>query len=453
MNRYVILACALAASFSLFAAPWPDGLVAVGMVAVLAAPTVLLMRKYTDEKSFITTVFLLALAVRLGFGAFIAAYDLRGFFGGDFAAYDMYGAQLVDEWLGRNMSRQVMVEAEAGLFSGAGWGMHYLTAIIYLFVGRNVFAAQSFCGFIGAATVPMVFFCARKIFSNLSVAKASAVAIALFPSFIIWSSQLLKDGLIIFLLVVAMTMVLQLQQRFSYVALAALIGSMFGILSIRFYIFYMVAVAVVGSFIVGLSTTKRSILRSTIVLAMVGFGLSYLGVGRQANVEISTFANLQRIQTSRSDLSQTESGFGQEIDVSTTEGALSAIPLGFAYLMFAPFPWQVANVRQAITIPEVLFWWAMMPFLVVGLIYTIRHRLRNAFPILIFSLLLTISYSVFQGNVGTAYRQRTQIQVFLFILIGVGYTVFLEYRENQRLIQSEARRRLESNLAGGHFRA
>src|SRR5205814_7980465 len=112
-------------------------------------------------------------------------------------------------------------------------------------------------------------------------------------------------------------------------------------------------------------------------------------------------------------------------------------------------PWQATNLRQAITIPEVLLWWAMMPFLILGLAYSVRHKLRNAFPILLFSLLLTLSYSVFQGNVGTAYRQRTQIQVFMFIFIGVGWTVYQEHRENQRILRSVAQRRVESNLQAG----
>ena len=90
-------------------------------------------------------------------------------------------------------------------------------------------------------------------------------------------------------------------------------------------------------------------------------------------------------------------------------GAASAAPVGFASLMFAPFPWQATNLRQAITIPEVLIWWAMIPFLVMGLIYAVKHRLRNAFPVLIFSLLLTLAYSIFQGNVGTAYRRGSSL--------------------------------------------
>src|SRR5687768_3879516 len=128
------------------------------------------------------------------------------------------------------------------------------------------------------------------------------------------------------------------------------------------------------------------------------------------------------------------------------EGAISAVPIGFLYLMFAPFPWEMTNFRQTLTLPEVLLWWAMMPLLVMGLWFAIRRRLRSSIPVLVFSLMLTLAYSIFQGNVGTAYRQRTQIQVFLFIFISVGITLFLERREDTRALRSERRKRLDDGL-------
>lgn len=454
LNRFLLLACGLIVAFGIFAVPFPDGAVALMSVVIVSAGALVLFRRYTDEKDFITMVFLVGLALRLGFGIMVQIFDIRDFFGGDALSYDRSGAALVDVWLGHAEKTLAAIYLNEDPSSGAGWGMNYFTGFIYLVLGRNIFAAQSFCAVIGAATAPMVFFCAQKIFGNLRVAKMSALFIALFPSFIIWSSQLLKDGLIIFLLVTAITMVLQLQKKFNYGALAVLVFSLFGILSLRFYIFYMVAVAVVGSFVVGLSTTNKSLFARTAILLVMAVALLYLGVGRSATIEINTFGNLRRVQTSRADLVKSAgSGFGKDVDVSTTSGALSAIPLGFAYLMFAPFPWQAGNLRQAITIPEVLFWWAMIPFLIVGLWYAIRHRLRSAFPILIFSLLLTLAYSVFQGNVGTAYRQRTQIQVFLFIFVSVGWQVYQERRENRRILQATAQRRVAESIRGNMIAA
>jgi hypothetical protein len=46
--------------------------------------------------------------------------------------------------------------------------------------------------------------------------------------------------------------------------------------------------------------------------------------------------------------------------------------------------------------------------------------------------MLTMAYSIFQGNVGTAYRQRSQILVFYFIFVAVGAVLVLERRENRK---------------------
>ena len=444
LGRFLLLACVLVIAMGSIAVPFPDGAIAVLVVAILSAIALVIFRRYTDEKEFITTVFLVALALRMGFGIFIHVFSLREFFGGDARAYDIYGSLLADTWLGRAQAGGLSVQVDDA--SGAGWGMYYLTGFIYSLLGRNIFAAQSICAVVGAATSPMVYFCANKIFNNLKVARIAAISIAIFPSFVIWSGQLLKDGVIIFLLVLIMTMILQLQERVNYVAIAMLVVALFGIMSLRFYILYMVLVSLVGSFIIGVNTSNKSILRRAFVLLLLGFSAVYFGVGRNAGTEIRVFGNLERIQSSRADLAKSDSGYGEDVDVSTTDGAISALPLGFAYLMFAPFPWQAANLRQAITIPEVLLWWAMMPLLISGLIYAIRYRMRSAFPILIFSLLLTIAYSLFLGNVGTAYRQRTQIQVFMFIMIGAGWTLYKEKQENKNLVKVAAQRRVESQL-------
>jgi len=293
----------------------------------------------------------------------------------------------------------------------------------------------------------MVYICAKKIFANVRVAKFSAIAIALFPSFIIWSSQLLKDGLIIFLLVLAMTMILQIQERFNYAAVVVLVLTMFGIMSIRFYIFYMVLAAVAGSFLVGTSNSARSIAGRGLAIVVIGLGLTYFGVIRTANTDLTKFGNLEAVQRSRLDLAKSaNSGFGAEVDVSTTDGAITALPVGFAYLMLAPFPWQVSSLRQSITLPEVLLWWAMIPLLISGSWYSLRHKWRKAMPILIFSTMLTIAYSVFQGNVGTAYRQRTQIQVFLFMFIAVGWVLHKEKRENVKIAARRKREMFEASL-------
>jgi len=411
---------------------FPEGFAALAVVSLFSIGAILLFRQLSTEKEFITNIFLAGLLLRLLFGIFIHLFDLRAFFGGDAITYDMRGYALMQYWMG-DLSATDPSVVVASSTSGPGWGMNYLVAGFYTIFGQNIFAAQSFCAVVGAATAPMVYSCAKKLFENVSVAKIAALSVAFFPAFVIWSAQLLKDGLIVFLLVLVMTIVLELQTRFSYLDIVVLVVSLFAVMSLRFYIFYMVAIAVTGSFLIGVTNSVDAIIRRTVVLVLIGLGLTYFGVSRTATVDLTKFGNLDVLQSSRLDLAKSaESGYGEDTDVSTSEGAMSALPIGFLYLMFAPFPWQVNSVRAAITLPEVLLWWATIPVVIYGLWYTIRYRLRKAFPILIFTLMLTLAYSIFLGNVGTAYRQRTQIQVFLFIFLGVGVTIYKEKKEDRK---------------------
>src|SRR4029077_4274846 len=126
-----------------------------------------------------------------------------------------------------------------------------------------------------------------------------------------------------------------------------------------------------------------------------------------------------------------DSGFGKDLDVSTTSGAITAVPIGLTYLLLAPFPWQFGSFRQMLTLPEMLVWLCAIPLLALGAWFTIKHRIREIAPILIFTSLLTLTYSIVQGNVGTAYRQRAQLLVFYFVFVAVGFVLMKEKREAQ----------------------
>ena len=446
MERQLIIGVVALAVIGAVALTVPDAAAALAVVLIPSLIALGLFRHYSEDKEFITKIFIGGLLVRLAFGLFVQIFELREFFGGDANTYDQRGLMLLDQWLGNAIYLDPVTASNmAGL--GSGWGMYYLVASLYAIVGRNILAAQSLCAVFGAAIAPLVYFCAHRLFQNERVAKTSAFLAAFFPAFIIWSGQLLKDGLIVFFLVLAMTMVLSLQEKFKYGSLIVLFVSIGAILTLRFYIFYMLGIAVVGSFIVGFSKSGQALARNTAVLVMLGLAMTYFGITRNATVNFEKYGSLERVQGSRGDLVRSaKSGFGEDIDVSTTSGAISAIPVGFVYLMFAPFPWEVSTLRASIPLPEVLVWWAMMPLLVYGLWFTIKTRLRAAFPILIFSLMLTLAYSIFQGNVGTAYRQRTQIQVFLFMFIAVGWQLYQEKKEDKKLLARARQRRLEHAL-------
>jgi len=406
---------------------------AVLLCAALAAIPGLIAYRQPVNGTFLLRLFGLALLLRIIVGLAIFVYNGQEFFGGDALTYDYYGWAQLKGWGGDQYLQSRVVEY-VGVGLAAGWGMIYMIAGIYAFVGHNPLAVQLVNSVLGAATAILIFLCAQHLFNNLRVSRFAALAVAFYPSLVLWSSQGLKDGPIVFLLALSILATLRLGTKISVKYLVILVCSLFCLLSLRFYIFYMLFVAIGSAFLIGMrALSARNFVQQFAIIVILGLGLTYLGVTRYAAIQMERFGSLQQIQLSRLNASTTaKSGFAQDVDVSTTQGALSTIPVGMLYLLFAPFPWQLASLRQSITLPEMIIWWACFPLLVLGLWFSIKYRLRQISPVLIFTVMLSLAYSIFQGNVGTAYRQRAQLLVFYFIFVAVGYVLMLEKREEKK---------------------
>ena len=406
--------------------------------ALVSAPTLIILARSGQERTFLLRLFLIAVMIRIILATIIFTGHMEDFFGGDATTYDSYGQSLVQAWHGDAYHATFVARfMQSGV---SAWGMLYLVAGVYDLIGTNLLAIQLINASIGAATAVVVFYSAQTLFSNVRVSKLAAVLVAFFPSLILWSSQALKDALIIFALSLSILATLRLMEKITTGYILILIVSLLGLLSLRFYIFYMMCAAVAGSFIVGMKTlSAQGFLQRFVAVGAIGLAFTWFGVLQYAGAQIDQYANLKAIQTSREDQATAGSGFGKDVDIQTTEGALTVIPMGILYLMFAPFPWQYTTLRQSITLPEMIVWWFSFPLLVLGLWYSLKHRLRQVSPIIVFTSMLTLAYSLFQGNVGTAYRQRSQLLVFYFIFVAVGAVILKERAEDKRRRQQLAK--------------
>jgi len=433
----------LALSFIIFVAILmvapADGASATLFALPMAALVGLVISQIKEDRPFLFRLFVSAFLIRILIGTLIYGLRLQEFFGGDALTYDYFGHALVQVWEG-NKSYQAEVDIFAVGGAASGWGMLYMVGAIYKIIGRNMLAIQYVNSILGAATAPIAYLIAMEIFPNRRVARACALLSAFFPSLVLWSCQGLKDGPIVFLLTLSMLATLKLGNRFSFKYLTALALCLCGLLTLRFYVFYIVVLAITAAFILGRRRlTAQSFARQLIIMIVIGLALAYFGVSRYATNQFDAYGSFQQLQRMRMDASQSAaSGFGQDADVSTPAGAISAIPLGLSYLLLAPFPWQMASARSIITLPEMVIWWSSLPLLVLGAWFTIKYKLREVAPILIFTTLLTLTYSILQGNIGTAYRQRAQLLVFYFVFVAVGFVLMKEKREER------ARRRMEA---------
>jgi 4-amino-4-deoxy-L-arabinose transferase-like glycosyltransferase len=421
----------------------PDGPAATLLMLPFVAVVAFMIFRMKDDRKFLLRLFVAALLVRMLVGTLIYVFHLQEFFGGDAFTYDFFGYALLRTWAG-DKYYQIQVDLFTGSGTSSGWGMIYMVAAIYRVAGQNMLATQYVNSVLGAATAPIAYLVALEIFPNKRMARACALLSAFFPSMVLWSAQGLKDGPIVFLLAVSMLATLRLGERLSAKYLTALALALCALLTLRFYVFYIVVIAVTAAFILGRRPlSAQSFARQFIIMITIGVALAYFGVSRYASAQFETFGSFRQLQIMRLDAAQSaQSGFGQDVDVSTPAGALSAIPLGFSYLLFAPFPWQFGSLRALITLPEMIVWWCCIPLLALGLWFTIKHRVRQVAPILIFMVLLSLTYSVLQGNVGTAYRQRAQLLIFYFVFVAVGFVLVKEKREDEARKRKEAREKI-----------
>jgi 4-amino-4-deoxy-L-arabinose transferase-like glycosyltransferase len=411
-----------------------DGLIAFFVAIALNAVIVprIRVRVGGEEGHFLTRVYLWTLSLRWALAIFLNIYSgdsaFADTFWGDSSTYDYGGWLLALKWAG-----EAYVVPLAAT-SVSGYGFQYAVAGIYYLFGRNQLLVQFLNGTIGSLSVIVIYGIGKHLFDSRA-ARWAALFMAFFPQMIFWSCAIYKDPSILLCISLSIYSLLKLREHFGVGYVALFLASTLSLMSLRFYVFYMVAAATLGTF---LFAQRRGIFGSLVAqLVLVAFFLAAMvfGVHNETIEEQSSYFDLEKLQTAR--LGQTtlgKSAYGGEIDVSTPGGALSAIPIGLAYLLFAPFPWAISGVRQLMTLPEMLVWYGLMPALWRGLRFALKERFRACLPIFMFAGILTLAYAVFQSNVGTAYRQRTQVTMFFFIFMGAGIEQKRRLLEQRRLV-------------------
>ena len=396
-----------------------DGLVAALLALVLNIWIAARIRAAfpDDEGRFLVRVYFWTLALRYCGALWLNAYSGDSAFAdaywGDSGTYDMGGYLVALRWTGESFTlpTQALV---------SGYGFMYFVGLIYYVVGRNQLFVQFVNGTIGSLAAIVIYAIARHLF-DARAARWAALFMAFFPQMIFWSCAMYKDPSILLSIAVSMYSVLRLRERFTARYVLLFLASCLYLMSLRFYVFYMVAFATLGTFLFAQRRGVFSGLLAQIALVSAFVAAMIFGVRGETIEQQSSYFDLEKLQLARAGQATLgKSAFGSDINVSTTEGALAALPVGLVYLLFAPFPWAISGIRQLMTVPETLVWYALMPALVRGLLHTFRYRFRAALPILVFAVTLTVAYAIFQSNVGTAYRQRTQVTMFFFIFMGAG---------------------------------
>jgi hypothetical protein len=294
---------------------------------------------------------------------------------------------------------------------------------------------------VGSRSVRELYRVTVLIGGSEAAALRAAKFLAFFPSQVLWSSVAVRDPWVQWILLLLARNVAELRGRFLPTRLLSVVALIWSLTLFRSYLLYAVAGPLVLSLILG---SGRDAFRNMFIGTLIVFGAVSADTSRQGSVEekVQTFdlQELQRLrQWSSSDVAA-QSGFAEDADISTVGGALSVLPIGLAYFFFAPFPWQAGSFRQALAIPETLWFYTLVPGLLYGLSHLLSKRFSESSGVVLMTLTLTFGYAIGQGNVGTLYRHKAQVIGFYYAFAAIGDDV------RKRARSAAAARRLATPL-------
>jgi hypothetical protein len=382
----------------------------VGLATIVLATATI----QAAEQQKIRNILLLAFALRLMVGTLFAVFPETRIFHDDASGYEGLGLRIAEGWSGE------APPLPAAEMREQNYGQPYLCAAIYYLVGPVRPAPSFFNALVGTLTVFVVFKLSRLLF-DFVVARRAALLAAFTPSMILWSATALKDPLMTLLICISLYSCVRMKQRFSFGALIGTIIPAILVQPFRFYLVYFLGFAIVISMVFerGMKVftgVYKQLVAGGALLILLGL-LGFAGRAEQG----TEYLNLQRVSSFRQSMATTaDSGFAADVDISTPTGAITFLPIGLSVLLLGPFPWQWGSLRALMAVPETVLWWFLFPSLIRGVRFSIRHIFSEVSPILIFSITLSCAYSLIHGNVGSAFRQRAQIFVFLFIFTALG---------------------------------
>ena len=414
-TSFALLAVAMAMAFAAASVEAASRFPVLFLGALLLGCTLMvLVPARGPDSEFLLRLVLFALAVRLVLFGAIRLTVGPYLFAPDQLTYEIVGMELVRAWsLGLPVPRHAAEGLQSGyyLFNGA----------LFRLFGEARSAPAILNVFMGA-WLPVVLYATvlRVVRRNRHVARLSALLVAFFPSLVLWSVLNIREAPTILAIALAVYGAVRLQERWGAAGVLSLLLGATVLAGSREYLMVLVCGACAMALLVRRARAPAiAVLGGVALLSLLTLALQTSGVGGTLVVEPS----LGRIQALRADLALgAASAYGQGHDVSTLSGALSFLPNGFAHFVFAPFPWRVGSVLQAVTLPETILWYALFPFVLWGGFLGLRHDPRGLSVVLSVLFVVVLAYSLVEGNVGTAYRHRAQVLPLFLVFAAIGLT-------------------------------
>lgn len=415
-----------------FLAVWlpPETSVAgiIALFGMLLVGSLILTRTEPQDREFLLALFILGFCLRALLAVFLHYFPIVPEM--DAGRYAGQGWHLARFWKGETLQ-------QPSLAHNAYVNMN---AIIFFVVGYSPLSVKIVNCFFGILTSICMYFIAKPIFGR-RVASIASVLTAFSPSLIFWSTQNLRDTLIVFFLCLSMLGINGIRRGWKWKYPLAIVSSLWMLWMLRSSTFNGLVASLILSIPLIMKSSRRRLLAlgglislwllDFLVLKETGVSPIQSLVGSAWPAGEQTHSILTHLQYQLDTIIRGALHFrlGGSLDtarlsvptLNSWKDLLLFMPEALTHYLLRPFPWErVTSYSGMMTIPEMFIWYALIPFTVLGMLSAVRKRLAEIAPILTFTIVFTLLDALAIGNLGAAYRHRTQVWVFFLLFAGVG---------------------------------
>lgn len=289
-----------------------------------------------------------------------------------------------------------------------------LAAYYHLIGGPNLLLGQMLNAVAGALTVGVAVLLVQELTRDnpsRAVRRRSinwaGILLTVYPSLLWYSTQLLKDAILILLGMIALYCQVLFLKRARLWPICLWILCLLGIFFFRPY-----AVAAIV-FSLGLFVLRFNRKWFLPVLFFMAFAPYAMGSGIFGLQLIGPMIATENIASFRQQgYSVGGSSVGITIDYSSPIEFLKTFSYSFATAMFGPFPWQIRAAAQAVALPEAMGIWFLIPLWLRAMwdLFLPKRAEDRYGPrdvsLLLFSFVLAALVSLFSDNIGANTRLR-----------------------------------------------
>lgn len=307
-----------------------------------------------------------------------------------------------------------------------------IISLFYTVFGESKMIAQSISVALGTASVYLVYKICLILWDNHSAKKAAWVT-ALFPTLILYSSLILREVYIVFILLYGLLAIIYFIKNKTYISFFKVLVSFYiltsfhGALSIGLFVFlFYLMLQLMKKVLINLKDLKINIFSFLLIIILLVPIILFLTLNFRIPYLPSEF-DLENIIYQINARIIGGSEYPSFLYIEHKGEFFFQVILRIFYFLYSPFVWDIEKTYHIIGLFDGLLYFILTIYIIKNW-QTIRRNPILQIFILIF-IFYVVVHSMGVGNFGTGIRHRSKFVVLLIILAAPKINTFILSRK------------------------